>query len=228
MFALIASGATHFRAAASPVDLQNWTSTESRENVPVQKCGDSNITASYTTTREYVRYNVPAVQPVYEIQHVSFAGSIGNATSGKSYEYAGRYSRIDDFVQGNVWTYDLSLQFEVGTPGEFTYSLTNVDFELGNNPAAVVQEIVPNALHMDLCYLLGGPVASVNLAPGQPVNVHTENSALDQSAAISRLPEPSVMHTENSALDQPAASTDQMTNWSELDPCDTSPPGKSC
>jgi hypothetical protein len=228
MFALIAAGTLRYNAAAAEVDIRDSSTTQSQENVPVQKCGDSDITASYTTTREYVRYGSPAIEPVYEIEHVNFTGSIGNATSGKSYEYAGHYSRTVDFTQSSVWISDLLLRFEIGTPGEFTYSLANVDFDLGGNPAAVVQAIVPNALHMDLCYLLGGPAASVNLAPGQPVNVHTENSALDQSETISRLPEPSVMHTENSALDQPAESIDHMTNWSELDPCDTSPPGKSC
>jgi hypothetical protein len=220
MFALIAAGAIQFKAAAAQVVAQDWTTSESRENVPVQKCGDSDITASYTTTREYVRYGSPALEPVYEIQHVNFTGSIGNATSGKSYEYAGHYSRTVDFTQSSVWISDLLLQFEIGTPGEFTYSLANVDFDLVDNPAAVVQAIVPNVLHMDLCYLLGGSIASTYLGP---TDIST-NEPLQNFAPV----QPANVHTENSALEQSAESTDHMTNWSELDPCDTSPPGKAC
>jgi len=228
MFAFIAAGGFHFKTAASQIAVQEWTNTQSQEDVLVQSCGSSDITTSYSVTRDYVRYNIPNVDPVFERQQVSFTGSIGNATSGKSYEYDGHYSQAIDFKRGTAEISNLLLRFEVGTPGEFSRSLDRVDFDLGDSPEAVVKAIVPNALHMDLCYLLGGPALSEVPSPGLGTGVSTENSALPQSEAISQLPLPRVMQTENSAKDQPAAADDDMTNWAELDPCDTTPPGQPC
>ncbi len=243
LFAFIAAGAAHYRAGAEQIVVQDWTVTQSQENVPVQACGASVITTSFTTTRDYRRFNDPNGKMLFERQQVEFTGAIGNAVTGKSYAYDGHFTKNTDYDQRSTEIANLKLRFEVGTPGMFTYTLDQVEFNVADDPAAIVKAIVPQALHMDFCYLLGGPTeikvwipsaniwansASENLAPGQPANVHTENSALEQSDLISRLPKPSIITTENSAQDQADESSDHMTNWSELDPCDTTPPGQPC
>ncbi|MFL5758572.1 MAG: hypothetical protein ACJ789_02470 [Thermomicrobiales bacterium] len=233
MFAFIAAGALHVKTAASQVAVQEWTTTQSQEDVPVQSCGGSDITTNYTITRDYVRYNIPNVDPVFERQQVSFTGSIGNATSGKSYEYDGRFSQAIDFKRGAVSITDLILRFEVGTPDQFSVSLDKVGFDLADNPPAVVQAFVPFALHTDLCDLLGGPAEDVVPAPGLGMTIHTENSALPQPVILpANYPLEDDMISDPSQALQSAevepAAADTMTNWSELDPCDTSPPGQPC
>jgi hypothetical protein len=243
LFAFIAAGAVHYRAGAEQIVVQDWTVMQSQENVPVQACGGSAITTSYTTTRDYRRFNDPNGKMLFERQQVEFTGAIGNAVTGKSYAYDGHFTKNTDYDQRSTEIANLKLRFEVGTPGMFTYSLDQVEFNLADDPAAIVKAIVPQALHMDLCYLLGGPTESKvwipsadfwtngiteNVAPGETQNVHTENSALEQSDLISRLPKPAVIKNENSGQEQTPEASDHMTNWSELDPCDTTPSGQPC
>jgi hypothetical protein len=243
MFALIATGIVRYNAGAEQVALRDWTTTQSQENEFVQSCGAASIKTSYTTIRHYRRFDSPGGDEIVNHQDVKFSGAIGNVVTGKSYAYDGSYTRIADLEQGTNAVSNLLFRFEVGTPGMFSVSFKHVGFELADTPTAVIQTIVPHVLQRDLCSVLGGTTANnvsmpptsiwINnalgkIAPVQPANVHTENSALEESEAISSLPEPSAMHTENSAPAQPAESSDQMTNWSELDPCDTSPPGQPC
>jgi hypothetical protein len=182
LFAFVTANASHFSAAAKgPVEPPN---TISYENQLVQACGGFDITTSYTVNRAYDVVEYQTGHTVIEQRQVSFSGAIGNAANGKSYAYDGHYTRTANFDQGTKTFTDLLLRFEVGTPGEFSLRLARADFDLVDNPPAVVQAIVPSVLQMDLCYLLGGSTAStyqgptnisiseplLNLAPVQPAN----------------------------------------------------------
>jgi hypothetical protein len=151
---LIASGlltAPASRAAGA----REWSDSWSREDVPVQACGDFTITSSYTTVRAYHVVADHTGATVFERQQVSFTGSLGNATTGKSFAYDGHYSRMADYDQGSASVSDLLVRFEVDTPDMVTVSLARVKFDLVDSPPAVIQAIVPTALHVDLCTLLG-------------------------------------------------------------------------
>jgi hypothetical protein len=190
MFALIAAGTVQYRAAAK--DTAGPSYTISYEDVLVQACGGFDITTSYTVDRDIHVLDYYYGHTVNERRQVSFSGAIGNSATGKSFAYDGHYTRTANFDQGTKTFTDLLLRFEVGTPGEFSLSLARADFDLVDNPPAVVQAIVPSVLQMDLCYLLGGSTAStyqgptnisiseplLNLAPVQPANEPYDTSSI--------------------------------------------------
>ncbi|MFL5758574.1 MAG: hypothetical protein ACJ789_02480 [Thermomicrobiales bacterium] len=206
MFALIAAGSIHHKdAAASSADSSN---TISEENVLVQACKGFAITTSYTADRAYHIVEYHTGHTVVERREVSFAGAIGNAKTGKSYAYDGHYTRLANFDQGKTTFSDLLLRFEVGTPGQFSVSFAGTSpdrlsvswasgepgqftvpfeqagIELVDNPLAVVQAIVPNVLHVDLCSMFG---ASATIKGAAPQNIDTneplQNLDPSQSAA---------------------------------------------
>ncbi len=215
LFTIIISGAAHFSAAAKGTS--NRTETTSRENIPVQSCGGFDITSSYTVTRNYLVVEDYPGHQVVERREVSFSGALASTTDGQSFLYDGQFTRTADYDQGTSQITDLLLHFEVGTPNEITYAQARPDFDLIDNPAAVIQAIVPNALHMDLCYLFRG---SVDLKPLQ---------TLTPSQAIPASVPPEYRERIGwSAKVQPATTGEEGPNWSQLDPCDTTPPGKPC
>jgi hypothetical protein len=217
MFALAAAGTLRFSADAS--ERTTWSDTTSEEDVLVQPCYGFNITTSYTADRTYQVVENYYNNQIFERQHVSFTGALGNASTGKSYAYDGEYTRTADIHDGTTAISNLLLRFEVGTPGQFTVELTKVEFDLADNPPAVVKAIVPHVLQRDLCSVFGSPAATyvgpTNISTNEPLQKLTPS-------------QPSDIHTKNSAKDQAAAADDDMTNWAELDPCDSSPPGKPC
>jgi hypothetical protein len=192
--ALVAIGTSFAPAAANLANTREWSTTQNYENIFMQGCGDSDVSSNYTTSRHY-RQNVDnAGKPIFEFQHVSFTGTVGNVTTERSYAFDGHYVRIADFDQGIATVSDLLLRFEVGTPGMFTISFAQVGFDLVDNPPSVIQAIVPAVVQMDLCHLFGGPTWRAEPWPWA----------------------------------RQIAVADEMTPWTELDPCDTAPPGQSC
>jgi hypothetical protein len=223
MFTLIALGAMSSTVAAKGTS--GRSETASFENVAVQSCDGFAITSSYTVTRAYRIVEDYAHHVVVEHRQVSFSGALANSTNGKSYVYDGHFTLNANYDEGFFQISDLLLRFEVGTLGEFSLSLARTDFDLIDNPPAVVQAIVPDVLHKDLCDLFGGPMIGA-----KPSNISSyqilPRLATNQSILASVPPEyRERVHLQ--AKDQPAA-TDDSPNWSELDPCDTTPPGKPC
>jgi hypothetical protein len=237
----------HFRTFAA--EQTTWTDTESVENGLVQACTGFNVTGSYTADRAHQIVENYYDNQVFERQNVTFTGTLGNAAAGKFYAYDGGYTRTANMRQGSeVIISNLSLQFEVDTPNAFTVSVPYVDFDLADNPQAVIKPLVPNVLRMDVCQLFGGstigygpiipsshPSADINAentALPRAVNVHTENSALagadiETTQDFARSVRSKSIE-ENADLQQEAGASDDMTPWTELDPCDSSPPGKPC
>lgn len=181
LFAFAAVLSSYLQAAAGPVNIRTWSVTQSQENVQVESCAGSAITTSYSLTREIRRFNAPDDSSVFERQQVDFAGAIGNAVTGKSYAYDGQFTRyIDSSKPAEATIANLKLRFEVGTPGMFEYTLDKVEFDLSDNPAAIVQAIVPHVLRTDLCSLLGGPAISMtpnNIDTNEPLQNLTPNYA---------------------------------------------------
>jgi hypothetical protein len=186
----------------------------------VQACAGFNVTGSYTADRAFEVVENFNGSPFYERQDVTFAGALGNATSGKSYAYDGAFTRIGNPELDKVKVSNLSLRFEVDTPGEFTVSLNRVDFDLSDNPQLIVKTILLNVLQMDVCQLFGG--STIGNGPIVP----SSHPSADTIAETSALPQWANDYTEHPAL--PAPATDDMTPWTELDPCDTSPSGQPC
>jgi hypothetical protein len=158
-FVLIAFGLVTAPAARA-AGTRTWSDESSREDVPVQTCGGFAITSSYTTVRAYHIVADRSGATVIERQQVSFTGSLGNATTGKSFAYDGYYSRMADYDQENASISDLLVRFEVDTPDMVTISLARVNFHLVDSPPAVIQAIVPSVLQVDLCTLLGNSSTS--------------------------------------------------------------------
>jgi hypothetical protein len=154
MLTLVLGGGISYRAAAA--ERINWTETKSEENVLVQSCGLYNITSSYTVdiARHLITDNEG--DEVSEQTSVDFVGSLGNAASGKSYQYDGHFTRWSNYIRSQVTITDFELRFEVGTPGEFSIAMDRVEMDLLADPAEVIKTFVPNALQMELCYLLPG------------------------------------------------------------------------
>jgi hypothetical protein len=255
MLAFVFSAAIQFRASAS--DHTRWNDTVSVEDALVQSCYGFNVTGSYTADRSFEVVENFNGSPFYERQDVTFAGALGNATTGKSYAYDGAFTRIGNPELDKVKVSNLSLRFEVDTPGEFTYTLDRVDFNLSDNPELIVKTIVLDALQMDLCQLFAGstigngpiipsyhPSADMSdgyLALPQWANDYTEHPASLGSSPIAP-PQWANDYTEHPASLVPSESSvlipppyygsveddSSSTSWTELDPCDTSPPGKPC
>jgi hypothetical protein len=164
--ALVAFGVLSAPAAAA--DTTNWPETTGHENVLVQSCSSFSIISSYTTDREDHVVKDYTGQSVYERRDVTFSGTLANTSTDKAYLYDGHFTRSANWDLGEVRISDLLLRFEVGTPGEFSFSLGKADFDLADSPPAVVQAIVPHVLHMDLCYLFGdSPRKCEPSAPGR-------------------------------------------------------------
>jgi hypothetical protein len=213
-FALIATGVLSVPAAAA--DYTRWTDTVEVEDALVQACYGFNVTGSYTADRSFHVVENFDGSRFYERQDVTFAGVLGNAVIGKAYAYDGQFTRISKPNLGKVSVSNLSLRFEVDTPGEFSISLKRVEFDLGDDPHAIIKAIVP-----DLCHLFGG--STIGYGPTVPPS----HSSADMSEGRLALPQ-----WTDDAIERPASAgsdvTDALTPWTKLDPCDTSPPGKPC
>jgi hypothetical protein len=226
MLAFALSTAIQFRASAS--DHTRWNDTVSVEDAMVQACAGFTVTGSYTADRAIqVVENYDGSQ-FYERRDVTFTGALGNATSGKSYAYDGQYTRIASPALGKAVVSNLSLRFEVDTPGEFSVSLKHVEFDLADDPHAVVKAIVPNVLQMDLCQLFGGSTIGAVPALPQWAYVYIEHPA--SAGSTIKTTQDFARDVRSKALEEDADAnvSDDMTPWTELDPCDSSPPGKPC
>jgi hypothetical protein len=153
ILSLIATGILSAPAAAQHTT--DWSETSSGENVLVQSCSGFSVISSYTADREDHVVKDYTGQSVYERRDVTFSGTLANTSTDKAYLYDGHFTRTANWDQGGVLISNLLVRFEVGTPGEFSFSLGNADFDMVDSPPAVVQSIVPHVLHMDLCYLFG-------------------------------------------------------------------------
>jgi hypothetical protein len=216
--ALIATATIRYTNAAERI---TWADTSSQESQVVQSCSGFDIMSSYTANRvhnlvEEYRHGI-----VIERQQVEFAGALGNSATGLSYSYDGHYTYVTDNDKGTNTVSNLKMRFEVGTPGMFSYESKELGFDVANDPGAIVKAIVPAMLHMDACYLLQGPVTTV---AGIPTSEFWSTGITESAAPAEAVS----IHTENSALPQTDATGDQLTPWTELDPCDTTPPGKPC
>jgi hypothetical protein len=219
MLTLVFAQAIHFKAAAS--DQTRWTDSLNVEDALVQACYGFNVTGSYTADRATQVVENYDGSLFYERRDVTFTGALGNAASGKSYAYDGQFTRISSPGLEKPAVSNLSLRFEVDTPGEFSVSLKRVEFDLSDDPHAVVKAIVPNVLHMDLCQLFGD--STIGYGPITP----SSHPSADMSDGFLALPQWTDDDTEQPALVGSDAN-DGMTPWTELDPCDTTPSGKPC
>jgi hypothetical protein len=146
-------------SASAQLEDRSWSATESQENVLVQACNGYDLTTNYTINRDYHRFVDSSDHLNLEWLGADFAGSIGNAETGKSYAYDGKFNRWSDYEHNTVAITNLMLRFEVGTPGQFTLAIDRIELDLEADPAAVIRTFVPDALQMELCYLIGGPVS---------------------------------------------------------------------
>jgi hypothetical protein len=142
-------------AAASPS--MAWSDTESRTEVLVQACTGFDITSDYTADRAFQLTSDPTGDGISERRDVSFTGALGNAATGLFYAYDGHFTRTSSPNLGEPSITDLSLQLELGTPGELTVSLARVDLDMADSPPSVIHALMSNVLRMDLCSLLDGP-----------------------------------------------------------------------
>jgi hypothetical protein len=182
MLAFALSTAIQFRASAA--ERIDWTETNSEENVLVQECGLYNITSSYTAEIAHHLIADNEGDEVSEQMNVDFVGSVGNPATGKSYQYDGHFTRWSNYIQSQVTITDLELRFEVGTPGQFTVAIDRIKMDLVADPTDVIKKFVPNALQMELCYLLPGSY-DWNVAPAIPPSATDTETAL--SLAVSDL-----------------------------------------
>jgi hypothetical protein len=219
MLTLAFANAIHFRALAA--DRFDWTDTNSQESVLVQKCNGFDITTSYSAEIAHHLIADNTGNEVTEQLNVSFAGSLGNAATGKSYQYDGKFTRWSNYIHNNVTITDLELRFEVGTPGQFSITADRIEMDLVPDPAEVIKTFVPNALQMELCYLLTDTL-NWNVAPvGAPAGTEAELSVLPNLVPsfddrMGKNPS-SDIHTENSAA--PELSTDSVpgnSDWCDL------------
>src|SRR5215211_4112386 len=124
MLGLVFSNAILFRASAA--ERIDWTESSSQENVLVQGCGLYDITSSYTVDIAHHLIADNEGDEVSEQLNVDFVGSLGNAASGKSYQYDGHFTRWSNYIQSQATITDLELRFEVGTPGQFTVAIDRI------------------------------------------------------------------------------------------------------
>ena len=153
--ALMVAGALSAPASArAQVEELSRSETESQEDVLVQTCNGFDLTTSYTVNRDYHRFIDVSDKLNVEWVGVDFAGAIGNSETGKSYAYDGKLMHWSDYDNNETAVTNLVLRFEVGTPGQFSIAIDRIEFDIEPDPAEVIKTFVPNALQMELCYLL--------------------------------------------------------------------------
>jgi hypothetical protein len=181
-FILVVSGVLAGPASASAqLEERSWSESESQENVLVQACDGFDLTSSYTVNRDHHRFIDVSDDLNVEWMGVDFSGAIANAKTDKSYAYDGKFTRWADYQNDTVAITNLNLRFEVGTSGEFTVAADRIEMNLVADPAEVVEKFVPNALQMELCYLLDD--ASAGQAPqSDTAPDYSESSALNPPA----------------------------------------------
>jgi len=209
LFALVAAGGMHYKVAAQ--NSGDWTETVSGEDEFVQACRGFNITSSYTSNLAYHVIENHSGDQVVERVNVSFAGALTNAKNGLSLPYDGKFTRTSDYHIGRVTVTDLELRIQLPTPGDWTVKIDKQEMNLLANPVNVIQTVAKPQLESGICVMLGrwvnpddmsrpayglpsssgttewipqeapATTADVTPAAGQPVNVHTENSALPQA-----------------------------------------------
>ena len=81
-----------------------------------------------------------------------------------------------------------------------------VEMDLSSNPVVLIHAFAQRELESGICVLLGRSFAG-------------SVRAKDLTDFLDPL---------RNGQNQPAQATDEMTRWTELDPCDTVPPGQSC
>jgi hypothetical protein len=244
MSALIAAGLLTSPVAA---DTTTWSDTGSGEDIFVHACPEFDVTTSYTADRTFKVVSNSSGDQVVERVSISFAGALANNATGQSLPYDGGFHRYSDYHSNKVTITDLKLRFDIGTAGQLSVAVDRVELDLVPDPAAVVKTFAPTALQTALCSVLGGvlqphvalyeermfsdPLADRSVASYEERMFSGPSS--DQSVASYEertFSAPATdVHTENAALLQPANKADSdMTSWTELDPCDTSPPGQGC
>jgi hypothetical protein len=200
MLAFVATGLNRYSAGAA--ERIEWTDTVSIENALVQSCYGFNITGSYTANRAFQLVEDYTGRLAYERQDVTFAGALGNTTSGKSYAYDGAFTRVGNPVQNKVMVSNLSLRFEVGTPGEFTVSLDRVDFDLSDNPHMIVKTLLLDVLQMDLCQLFASPPAP-DLVPSFDDRMVKDQSVIDNTESSALNPPPNYLSGDSTVTCDP-------------------------
>jgi hypothetical protein len=182
------------RDSAGAAERIEWTDTVSKENALVQSCYYFNITGSYTADRAFQLIEGYSGRSVYERQDVTFAGSLGNATTGKSYAYNGSFTRVGNPLQNAYKFSALRLRFEVGTPGEFNVSLPRVDSDLGDDPQLIVKAILQDVLEMNLCQVFSGssalPASEPQLVPSFDDRMGKDQSVIDNTESSALNPPP--------------------------------------
>jgi hypothetical protein len=188
LLAFIFAGASNLTAGAKSgqadlwgdglLQVTDWTETHSQEDVLVQSCDGFAVTDSNTANIAHHLTSYSSGGAVLERLNVDFAGSIGNSLTGKSYQYDGHFTRWSDYIQNKVTINDLELRFEVGTPGEFAVAVDRIEMDLAPNPAEVIKQFVPNALQMELCYVLADTSdESVSQSPRYYADVEESETA---------------------------------------------------
>jgi hypothetical protein len=158
-------------AAANGID---WSQTTSRENVLVQDChGPDNvqgfsptlafgfdfaITTSYTTHNAYHVFEdfTGINHQVMESRHVSFTGTVANATTGRSLAYDGRLTRTAGADQEAVTITDLVLHLAPSDRDDVTVTVDRDNSGLIDNPETMLLAYAPRGLHTSLCGFFAG------------------------------------------------------------------------
>jgi hypothetical protein len=249
MLTLIFASALHYRQAAA--EQTDWTETKSQENVLVQACGLYNIVSSYTADLDHHLITENTGDEISEQLKVEFAGSLGNPASGKSYQYDGHFTRWSNYIQNQVTITDLELRFEVGTPGQFTIAIDRAEMDLTSDPTDAIKKLVPNALNMELCYLLPGSY-DWNVAPVEAqdsIGAEINEATVGLPSHVQDLiwaSQPQVASYEERTFSDPLTASEaaddstlippfhyqetegNSTSSTELDPCDTAASGEPC
>jgi hypothetical protein len=205
LFAFIVTGAVHSKAAAK-AGTMDWSETVSGEEEFVQACNGFDITSSYTSNRAFHVVENYSGDWVVERLNISFAGSLANAKNGSSLPYDGKFTRTTYSHLGRVTVSDLELRIGLPTPGDFTLKIARQEMDLASNPVDVIHAFAQRELESGICVLLGRSF---------PANVPARGLT-------------DFLDTLHMTQDQPVEATHDMTPWTELDPCDTVPPGQHC
>jgi hypothetical protein len=192
LLAVALAGANHYSAGAKSgqtdiwgeglLHLVDWTETATQEDTLVQTCDGFDITGSYTANIAHHLTTDNSGNEVLERMNIDFAGSLGNSLTGESYAYDGSFIRWSDYIRNEVTINDLELRFEVGTPGMFTVAVDRIEMDMAADPAEVVRKFVPNALQMELCYVLADSTGeSVTNPPRYYADIEEPDTCADRA-----------------------------------------------
>ena len=149
----VLAGQARPAAAAAPV-ITEGTIVQDTPGDFGTTCDNFEVLATFTVNYRKITFYDDANDPLRQIRHVNFTGTLYNSVTNASIPYDGSFDRTQDYVQNTV-TFT-GRHFRVHIPGQGTLALdvgrTILDFS--EDPPGIIFEAGQHDFDAQICALL--------------------------------------------------------------------------